>query len=856
MSLAPFYFCWVDSDQTEFDPDTMNVIDENVFEFTMLHEEGQTPTLDITIQNSRVGLLAPGRKVWAWLAYQPPSGSGIIPIFFGVLVGIPTNLFAELITLKFISRSETYIEDKQAVAETMKTQPYYDPVFLDEKHRDEPDSILEGWSSLWHVDRTSLATSASDILEGEDGNIVFQEADAFYDSVSMSLNEAPLANIQVQATVNWTQRSIGYVNGPNVNINSYTGDTFMSGWPKPGAGLGGGWRVETSFVDDVYKVSQTPMSSVSDSWTNNDPTAGDCSTQAISNSSSWPALLSPNPLSYILTDQSQSGLCDPYGSPPDVPPTNRPATVHVTGTIVPMWTLNCTWTLRYDAKREYSEFLVMDVKANTQGILTSPTVQQNTELMTISGTNVGEPLLELDAWSDWAGLSVPLATMIYPNNPTQPGGLSYQVCVVAGTAGTVEPVFSDVPGTITIDGTVQWASMGESPLTDQPNWSQASNVPLGEIICYEPVAFNEAAGDLQSTGQSTYYLCTTSGETNSTYTEITYIPPVTNNDEPTPAPVNFFYIAGPAFSTVPGALITDGTVQWTCLGQQPSFLGIPIGGTADNVTARSYFPTDRGQRSIQYLICKARARLRLRARAVKVSWDCPFDLALGVSCRHSATLYDPRLPGGVATGKVISYSLKASGDGELIGHVEVGCAVGFGGSVLAITGTPEYTAGTGYCQPGYQRYDGSQYALPEEDIAYTPPVFAAFDDGLSFPLTTLPAVGSISGSTAEQAAAILAAVPVTQYLNNLGNQFQTNTTPGADGSGSITGFSPAAAWWKEEQQIYNESHAVPYVMEANPVSYEILIEPVVNGPFNGAYEVTVTTLEIPQGVNLEAPSSP
>jgi hypothetical protein len=45
-------------------------------------------------------------------------------------------------------------------------------------------------------------------------------------------------------------------------------------------------------------------------------------------------------------------------------------------------------------------------------------------------------------------------------------------------------------------------------------------------------------------------------------------------------------------------------------------------------------------------------------------------------------------------------------------------------------------------------------------------------------------------------------------------------------------------------------------MEANPVSAEILIKPVTNGPFDAAYTVTVGLLEIPLGIDLEAPSSP
>ena len=98
------------------------------------------------------------------------------------------------------------------------------------------------------MDRVTLETTASDILEGEDGLIVYTEADALYDSVALTLGEAPLTNVQVQGTVNWTQKYTGFIDGPSVNIQSYT-MTFIEDWPKPGTTYNGGWTVEASFVN-------------------------------------------------------------------------------------------------------------------------------------------------------------------------------------------------------------------------------------------------------------------------------------------------------------------------------------------------------------------------------------------------------------------------------------------------------------------------------------------------------------------------------------------------------------------------------------------------------------------------------
>jgi hypothetical protein len=847
----PFTFAWVDETQTTFNPSTMNVFDEDIFAFTIKHDEGQIPTLDLSIENPRVGLIAPGRKVWAWLAWN--NNGTLVPLFFGVLVGVPTNLFKELVTLQFIARSPQFIANKQALAETMKIRPYYDPVWLDVGHRDDPDAILEGWSALWHIDRTTLAITHSDIINGEDGTLTFTEGDAFYDSVSLQLSQAPLTNIRVEATVNWTQRSSGYITVPTVAISSYTGESFFSGWPKAGAGIGGGYKVESSFVTDTYLVSQTPTTSYSSSWTNTDPNPGQCSNASAQSQSSGPALMSPNPLTGVLTVYQQTGICFPTADPP----VNRPMTLSSSGIIVPLWNVTGDMTLRYDSRRQYSEILSFDMIANVQGILTSPTVTQATELMTLSSVDLSEPLVRVDAWTDYAGQHVGLAQMVFANNPTTPGGLAYQICVQAGTAGSVEPVFSDVPGFTTNDGSVIWASLGQASVTTASDWSPAAGVPLGQIMLLHNTVFNPASGEFEEIiGAVSYYLCTGAGRTNGAYVDFTYTPPVGSNLETTPAPRTISRIVPPNFSTSVGAQIGDGTVTWTVLGPTPPTLGIPIGGTIDNVTARSYFPTARGHISVEYLIARARARLRMRGRAVNVGFDCPFELAVAASCRKNASLADGRMPGGGVTGKIKSYTLSMN-RGRMIGHIELGCAVGFGDTVAPSTGTPVY-ANSGYMKAGYQRYTGVSLVLASNDITYSPPAYKEFDDGLQFPLRwqDISDGGTFSGSLDEQKTAITASFEIArqlQFINNFGGgAVQSGLT-----SSTIGGTSPEAAWKMIQEQNALISQNTPFVMEAHARSWSMLLKPCAgNGPFGGSYAIQVSPLVLPQGINLEAPSEP
>ncbi len=640
-----------------------------------------------------------------------------------------------------------------------------------------------------------------------------------------------------------------------MNISSYTGETLLSDWPKPGASIGGGYKCESSFVTDTYFISQTPQTSYQYSWTNTDPDPGQCSNASASTSSSGPALLAPNPLQNVLTSYYKTGVCFPDSDPP----TNTPMEATSSGIIIPLWNFSLDMTVRYDASRQFSEILSFDMLANVQGILASPLVDQHTELLTLSSVDVGQPLIEVDAWTDFIGESVGLAQVIFPNDPTTPGGLSYQVCVVAGTAGSTEPVFSDIPGATTIDNGVTWASLGTQGVSEASAWSAGAFVPLGQIMLLQDQVFNINTGAFEDVpGASSYYLCTTAGQTNGVYTVFSYTPPVTSNVEPTPAVRHIDYVEPPTFSTSVGAIIGDGTVTWTVLGTSPALLGIPIGGTADNVTARSYFPTARGLASVEYLISRARARLRFRSRAVKVGWECRFADAVPLSCRKNATLFDPRMPGGAATGKVTGYTLSASGDGKLLGKVEIGCPIGFGGSIAAITGTPEYVS-AGYVQNGYQIFDGVTVLHGSGDTTFSVPVFQAFDDGLTFPLRwqDVSDGGLVSGDIASQATAIEASFKVAillQFLNAAGGTIGLGT--GTDNT-TRGGLPPDVAWQISREQLALLSQNTPYVMAANPISWSALFKPCAgNGPFGGSYAINVSPLTVPQGINLEAPSSP
>jgi hypothetical protein len=132
------------------------------------------------------------------------------------------------------------------------------------------------------------------------------------------------------------------------------------------------------------------------------------------------------------------------------------------------------------------------------------------------------------------------------------------------------------------------------------------------------------------------------------------------------------------------------------------------------------------------MINVARARLCVGARCVNVTWECPFESAVNLSCRKTARIIDPRIPGGEALGKIISYSLRGDGTtGEFRGSITIACAVGLGNAISVSDGTGDYVD-EDYVDD-YQTFTGQVVALPTGDIGFSPPVLTAGGGGLAFP---------------------------------------------------------------------------------------------------------------------------
>ena len=182
---STYYFAWVNVSETTFNPSAHAREDELIFSFKLVHNEGQFATLDLEIMNPRIGLLNPSRLLWAWFSWN--DGATTYPLFFGRIVGIPTDLFAEVITISLLGKPENYIDQRQTIANALTSLPYYDPIFIDPTLQGDPDTVLEAYSALWHVDRVTALVTTFDLIVGEDGTDVFTADDVFYDSVKIEI---------------------------------------------------------------------------------------------------------------------------------------------------------------------------------------------------------------------------------------------------------------------------------------------------------------------------------------------------------------------------------------------------------------------------------------------------------------------------------------------------------------------------------------------------------------------------------------------------------------------------------------------------------------------------------------------
>jgi hypothetical protein len=268
-TIYPDGGAFVESEHARFDEEILSVI--------LGQNEGDFATFDIEVKNPRIGLIAPGRNLWCWYAYQLEDDGPIVPMLHGRLAAVPTNIVGEKVTFKFIASPGDYDAQRIGLMGTLMQPPHYAAEWFD-NGRPHPDNILEARAATWDTDRTTLAVSITDMINGEAGTL---EVDTYevdgsehlYGETNVDISSAPVNGIYMNATAQFTQEATGTVDlTPAVKIlfgsdqsedltlpigspfpgrgrvSSYCGDGLVSSWPKPKANIAGGW----SFGDGCF----------------------------------------------------------------------------------------------------------------------------------------------------------------------------------------------------------------------------------------------------------------------------------------------------------------------------------------------------------------------------------------------------------------------------------------------------------------------------------------------------------------------------------------------------------------------------------------------------------------------------
>ena len=258
--MTTFYFAWVNAG-VAFNPAVHNVVDEEVFAFELKHAEGEFAELTIDIKNPRIGLLNVARKRWLWFSQN--EASVITPLFYGRLIGVPQQMQNEVVRLVFLAKPGDFEAAKSALAETLKVEPYWDPMWLSEEGLLDPDSVLEARPALWHIDRTTHAVTISNVVIGEAATLDVGGS-FFYDSLSVGYSSIAARSIKVQADVNWEQlisKPLDIARRFPKKIESYTGQGLVDAWPTPGTRIGSFWEVQdarfSSLTDQLNNIHPT-----------------------------------------------------------------------------------------------------------------------------------------------------------------------------------------------------------------------------------------------------------------------------------------------------------------------------------------------------------------------------------------------------------------------------------------------------------------------------------------------------------------------------------------------------------------------------------------------------------------------
>jgi hypothetical protein len=354
------------------------------------------------VSGNPIGLLGPGRKIWAWFALD--CGTALFK-FRGRLVGVPTSIFEELVTLEFIARPLDVVAQKNALADTLRVLPFYDELVIDEQRRTDPEVVLEGYSAIWHYDRETHVLTVSDEISGEDGLVEFdgasEDGKVFWDGLGLTLSSGPLSRVDLTAEFNWTQQAYGFVDLTKYITSNWPQDFGTAGvitsfsltadqWPKTGTNLGEGWEVAEANASEVYDL--TVQTQVQDNEVNVNWSGGGTTKVKFSASKSYLNVTPPGSIEYpeITThyDSQVTYARDELGSYAS----SFSSSITVVPAVLPLHHIRPTLQATYTAARPCTEVVSLSLFADVQHVLTDPEDGEALRIDDIRSVNLSEAI--------------------------------------------------------------------------------------------------------------------------------------------------------------------------------------------------------------------------------------------------------------------------------------------------------------------------------------------------------------------------------------------------------------------------------------------------------------------------------